>query len=137
MANANPIKINIDPSETPYVIAAEHSDRQISISVLVDLSADGWKHDDSVTVTLNGVNKYPAMSPAPTDLVLGTAAQLHGKLLVVLSKISAIKPAGGATQVPKYKYKLIFKADGTVIDTFEADSSSKNPTHFNSLSKIV
>lgn len=137
MANQNPIQLDKPPVETDFIIPKKYADSEISLSIGVELNETEWKYTPVHHIYLAGDNLYPEKIPDPTDLILNNGSALDGKFLAIVSNISRIKPGGNGGAAPKVMYTLLIKAGDTLMDSFQKESTTANPSDFNSKIKFT
>jgi hypothetical protein len=138
MPNINPIHLNEQEVQTDYVIPAVYADKDLTLTLEVELNAEDWTYRPDCIIMLNGHNIYLAGHPLPTNLPLGNAVNLKNKLLYVDTEISRIyTPGGFSGSVPKVTYKMTIKSNDDIIDSFSKQSGSENPSRFRSLTKFI
>lgn len=136
MANSNPIKVNTPDEETEYDIGKSHANDEITLTIKIDLDIPGWNYQANCQIFLGSKDLYPKCTPEPSALPLGKGSYLSGKKLLICTNVAKIYPPGGATDNPSASYSLIFKANGEVLDTFEAHDQKTTSADFNALLSI-
>lgn len=136
MANQNPIHLDEPAVETEFSIPKEYSKTMISLTLGVELQEDGWVYASAHAIYLDFQNLYPQKTPEPTDLKLNHGSVLHNKSLSLISHISRMKPSGNGATPPKVKYTLSIKAGDKLINSFQKESGTDNPSDFMSLIKF-
>ncbi len=132
MPNPNPIQVNSPGVQINYSIGAANAAANITLTIAIDITAADWNYVPLCQIFLNGVDLYPASSPEPADLLLGTGASLTGKTLYTSSNVAKIYPAGGAAGAyPPVSYQIIIKANGVALDTFPANDAAQVSSNFN------
>jgi len=134
MPDTNPIQVDQPQVSTIVNIPAANKDDQLTLTVQIQLTADDWIYRPSHQVFLDANDIYPAGSPDPAKLDLGTGSDLDGRQLSVKSKVALIyEPGGFAGAPPVYKYSISLDTGAAGIAVFEVESGPNNPTRFNSL----
>jgi hypothetical protein len=136
MTNQNPIQLDKPPVETDFIIPKELAAKAISLTIKVELNDDDWKYTPVHHIYLDGDNLYPEKTPDPTGLILNMGWALDGKFLSIHSNISRIKPGGSGGAAPKVMYTLLIKEDDILIDRFQKESTTANPSDFRSFIKF-
>ena len=136
MANQNPIYLDEPPVETEFIIPKEYNKTMISLTLEIQIKENDWVYASAHSIYLDFQNCYPQKTPEPVDLILNYGSILENQLLSMISHVSRIKPSGGASSAPKVNYILSIKGGDKLIDSFEKESGTDNPSDFKSLIKF-
>lgn len=132
MSTVNPIHLNSQAVQFVYEIPAEHRESELSLSIEIILSQEGWVYRANSQVFLDAKDLLPAGKPLPNKLELGTGESLSDQSLLIRTKVSRIKTQSGASnEVPIVKYTIRIETGTEVLSSFEKDSGKENPSVFN------
>jgi hypothetical protein len=133
MPNENPIFLDQDATEKEYTIPAGEKDKMIKVTVKIELLDEGWQFASANSVFFNGDNLYPKKTPEPKNISLDLGKNLNEAKLSVGASISRIRNGSEEPIPARVRYHLIIKAGDKILDDFDKESDTKNPSHFDSL----
>lgn len=136
MANQNPIYLNQQEQETDFIIPAMFLNTNLLLTISISVLSPGWQYVPSHQLFLNANDLFPQAGGDPTKILLGAGNSIIGKNLLIMSSISKIFPAGGATTPTQIKFGLRIFTSTNTIENFEIISGIENPSQFNALIKF-